>query len=116
MDWVVANFGEIMDILIAALVGGAWLWLRYRGQQDRLEADLKMLLNEALDFLRAWAGERLNEVTREDVWKVAEEFYTRYIVGTLLVDIVSLERFRELLWAAFERVRSREVAAVMRRL
>ena len=114
MEWIAANFDVILSISTAGVVAAAWLWLRYHGNQDRLYADVKELLRDALEFLRVWAGDRLDEVTQDDVWDVANGFYDRYILGTSLAHFITPAQFRELLWEMFERIRGRELAVTMR--
>jgi len=114
MEWIAANFDMVLSISTVIVVVGAWLWLRYHGNQDRLYADVKELLRDALEFLRVWAGDRLDEVTQDDVWEAADGFYDRYIRGTSLAHFVSPEQFRKMLWEMFERIRGRELTATMR--
>ena len=109
MDWIIANLETILSILTSLAVVITWLWLRYRGQQDKLIGDLKELLQDALAYLQGWAKDRLDEVGQEDVYKVADWFYDAYVLGSPLEAIVSREQFRTLLWSAFERIRGQKV-------
>ena len=108
-DWIFANWDTIVSLLTVLAVGGVWLWVRYRGQQDKLLGDLKQLLQDALAYLQGWAKDRLDEVGQEDVYKVADWFYDAYVLGSPLEAIVSREQFRALLWSAFERIRGQKV-------
>ena len=109
MDWIIANLETILSILSVLAVGGVWLWVRYRGQQDKLMGDLKELLQDALAYLRGWAQDRLDEVGQEDVYAVADWFYGMYILDGPLQAIVSRDQFRALLWSAFERIRGQKI-------
>ena len=109
MDWILANLATILGVLTSLAVGGVWLWVRYRGQQDKLMSDLKQLLQDALAYLQGWAKDRLDEVTQEDVYNVAAWFYDAYVLDSPLKAIVSREQFRALLWSAFERIRGQRV-------
>ena len=109
MEWIIANLETILSVLTVLAVGGTWLWLRYKGQEDKLMGDLKQLLQDALAYLQGWAKDRLDEVTQEDVYNVADWFYDAYVLGSPLEAIVSREQFRTLLWSAFERIRGQKV-------
>jgi len=87
------------------------LYARYWRRRDALQQDLERLLRDALDYLKVWAGDTLEEVTEGEVAEVADWFYSRYVSGSLLERLIGGAQFRAALWAMFTRWRDMFIGA-----
>lgn len=115
MDWLIENWQVVFQITVIVVVTGLFLYIRYKDNAGRLQGDLEKLLHDGLEYLQGWAGDHVEDVTEEEVCKVANWFYSRYVAGKALERIVSRERLQGLFWLAFTEWRGRfvEVNALM---
>ena len=111
MDWILENLSLIGNIVTVVAVAGVWAWMRWSGNRDELERDLQRLLDEGLKFLQDWSGDRMHEVTQEQVWAAADWFYDTYVSGSFLAGRVDKSDMRSLLWGMFCRWRDNHVGA-----
>ena len=110
-DWIVENWQAIFSFTTVAVAACAWLYARYWRRRDALQQDLERLLRDALDYLKVWAGDTLEEVTEGEVAEVADWFYSRYVSGSLLERLIGGAQFRAALWAMFTRWRDMFIGA-----
>ena len=101
MEWILENSGLVVALLTIAGVVVVVLLQRYKGKRDRLHADLEVILRDGLEFLKGWSGDRMQEVTEEEVHKVADKFFDDYIAGKLVAAIITRERLRATFWQKF---------------
>jgi len=111
MEWILDNLAVIANVATILAVAGVWAWQRWSGKRTELERDLERLLDEGLRFMRDWSGDRMHEVTQEQVWTVADWFYDHHGVGTFLETRVDQSSGRSMFWGAFCRWRDNYVGA-----
>jgi len=105
LTWIVDNWQSIFSVITILLVGVIWLYVRYWGKRELLRRDLLELLQNALEYLKSWAGDEMDDVSEADVAEVAYWFYDKFVAGHALAGIVTREAFKGLLWALFTRWR-----------
>ena len=105
MEWLLDNYEFVFYVVSVIIVVGLYARHRWWHDGDQLNRDLERLLTEGLDFLKGWAGEQAGNVTQEQVWRVADDIYLRYIEGTPLARFVDQARVRGALWGLFTRWR-----------
>jgi len=111
MDWVLNNLPTIASIASVLSVATAWLYLRYYLKEEQIRVDLEKLLADGLDFLKDWAGDKLEDVTEAEVAEVAGWFYSSYVIGSVLDKFVTEKQLESLFWKAFTEWRDRFVSA-----
>jgi len=111
MEWLFANWEQIISLVSAMAVLAVYLYLRYWNNRRGLEEDLRQLLRDGVEFLKDWAGDQVALITREQVWMIADWLFDRYVSGNPLQGLVDKEGLRALLWGAFCAWRDRFVGA-----
>jgi len=111
MDYVLDNLSTILSVLSLLGVVLVFLYMLYYKDRERLRQDLEKLLGEGLRFMEKWAGDQVGEVTEEEVVKIADWFYTRYVVGSVLERFVTQAALRALFWEAFLKWRDQFITA-----
>jgi len=101
MDWLLENVGVIGAVATIVFIVAIVLLQRYKGKRDRLYADLEVILRDGLEFMKGWSGDRMQEVTEEEVHKVANKFFDDYVAGKLVAAIITRERLRGVFWQRF---------------
>lgn len=105
VEWLLENWESLLELVTIVVVVALYLYIRYADQQGRLRADLDKIVRDGLERLKGWAGDNLDDVTEEDVCKVADWFHARYVAGTVLERLASKERLRARFWLGFCRWR-----------
>ena len=101
MDWLIENAHVVFVVVSTAIVVVVFLYLRYGQDRAGLWKDVENLLGDALEYLKGQVGDRMAEVTEEEVHKVADLFYDRFVLGTVLEKVVTREHMRSALWKLF---------------
>lgn len=101
MDWVLENWQAVLVLVTVVVVAAVVLYQRYKDNRGQLYADLEVILRDGLEYLKGWAGDRMEEVTEKEVHEVADKFFDMYIAGKLLAGIITRERLRKEFWQRF---------------